>query len=264
MRGQNFVETLTFSGDFYKMKTRIAALAIAGFLASSGTTFADEWSANFGASNNYIWRGLTQSINEGAISGGIDYASDSGFYLGTWASNVSYDADDAYSYEHDMYFGFSGEASGFSYDIGYLYYNYDENAGYDFGEIYGSIAVGNLSLGLSLLTNAEPDEGPGEDFGFAKASYTSLDYVIPLASGAEIGLHAGFHEGDFMYSFNGATDDYWDFNVSIAKDGFSAMITTTTLGDDDNGDGVEDYASMPARDNDEMKFVVGYSMDFEL
>jgi hypothetical protein len=42
------------------------------------------------------------------------------------------------------------------------------------------------------------------------------------------------------------------------------MITTTTLGDDDNGDGVEDYASMSARDNDEMKFVVGYSMDFEL
>ena len=27
-----------------------------------------------------------------------------------------------------------------------------------------------------------------------------------------------------MYSFNGATDDWWDFNISIAKDGFSAMV----------------------------------------
>ena len=67
-----------------------------------------------------------------------------------------------------------------------------------------------------------------------------------------------------MYSFNGATDDYWDYNISIAKDGFFAMVSMTTLGDDDDSDGVEDYASMPARDNDEVKFVVEWSADFEL
>jgi hypothetical protein len=38
----------------------------------------------------------------------------------------------------------------------------------------------------------------------------------------------------------------------------------TSLGDDDDGDGFEDYASMPARDNDEIKFVVSYGIDFEL
>ena len=32
-----------------------------------------------------------------------------------------------------------------------------------------------------------------------------------------------------MYSFNGATDDYWDYNISIAKDGFFAMVDMTTL-----------------------------------
>ena len=161
-----------------------------------------------------------------------------------------------------MYFGYA-EKLRFSYDIGYLYYNYDANAGYDFGEVYGSVSVGNFTAKLSLLSNAEPDEGPGEDFGFAQASYTSR---LRDSAGkcAEIGLHAGFHEGDFMYSFNGATDDYWDFNISIAKDGFSAMISTTTLGDDDDGDGIEDYASMAARDNDSVKFVVGYALDFEL
>ncbi len=246
------------------MKTRIASLVAAGLLMSTSAVQAQEWSANFTATNNYIWRGLTQSINEGAIQGGVDYVADSGFYVGTWASNVSYESDDVYSYEHDIYFGIAGETDTFSWDVGYLYYNYDSNAGFDFGEVYGSIGVGNFSAQLSLLANAEPDEGPGEDFGFAQASYLSLDYVIPLDSGAEIGLHAGFHEGDFMYAFNGATDDYWDFNISIAKDGFFAMVTTTTLGDDDDGDGIEDFASMGARDNDEVKFVVGYGMDFEL
>ena len=220
------------------MKTRIASLVAAGLLMSTSAVQAQEWTANFAATNNYIWRGLTQSINEGAISGGIDYAAESGFYVGTWASNVSYESDDVYSYEHDIYFGYAGEAGNISYDIGYLYYNYDSNAGFDFGEIYGSIGYENFSATLSLLANAEPDEGPGEDFGFAQASYLSLDYTIPLES--------------------------WDFNISVAKDGFSAMVTTTTLGDDDNGDGIEDFASMGARDNDEVKFVVGYAMDFEL
>ena len=246
------------------MKIPLVTLAAAGLLMSASAVSAQELTANFGATNNYIWRGLTQSINEAAISGGIDYAAESGFYVGTWASNVSYDSDDVYSYEHDMYFGFAGETDTFSWDIGYLYYNYDSNAGFDFGEVYGSIGIGNFSATLSLLANAEPDEGPGQDFGFAEASYWSLDYTIPLDSGVEVGLHAGFHEGDFMYAFNGATDDYWDFNISVAKDGFSAMITTTTLGDDDDGDGIEDYASQGARDNDEVKFVVGYAMDFEL
>jgi uncharacterized protein (TIGR02001 family) len=246
------------------MKTRIASLVAAGLLLSTSAVQAQEWTANFTATNNYIWRGLTQTINEGAIQGGIDYASESGFYIGTWASNVSYDSDDVYSYEHDIYFGLAGETDSFSWDVGYLYYNYDSNAGYDFSEVYGSLGIGNFSATLSLLVHAEPDEGPTEDFGFAKASYWSFDYAIPLESGAEIGLHAGFHEGDFMYSFNGATDDYWDFNISIAKDGFYGMITTTTLGDDDNGDGIEDYASMGPRDNDNVKFVIGYGLDFEL
>ncbi|MGA0805261.1 MAG: TorF family putative porin [Pseudohongiellaceae bacterium] len=246
------------------MKKVFSASALCAAMLLASAPSQAELTGNVSVTNNYLWRGLTQSINEAAIQGGLDYASESGFYAGTWVSNVSYDSDDVYSYEHDMYFGFAGEASGVGYDIGYLYYNYDENAGFDFAEVYGSLGVGNFSATLSLLTYAEPDEAPGQDFGFAQATYTSLDYIIPLASGAEIGLHAGYHEGDFANAFNGITDGYMDFNISIAKDGFTFIISDTTLGDDDDGDGIEDYASMGARDNDEMKFVVSYGVDFNL
>ncbi|PCJ41133.1 MAG: hypothetical protein COA71_08785 [SAR86 cluster bacterium] len=239
-----------------------SAIAIAALAASIPSQA--EVTANAGISNNYIWRGLTQTINEAVVSGGLDYAHESGFYAGTWTANVSYDSDDAYSYEHDVYFGFGGEAGDISYDIGYLYYNYDSNAGFDFGEVYGSIGFGNLSLGLSLLANAEPDEAPGQDFGFAEATYISADYVIPMESGAEIGLHIGHHEGDFAEAFNGVTDGYLDYNVSVSKDGFSFMVTSTNLGNDDNNDGITDYASMAPRDNDNVKFVVSYSLDFAL
>ncbi|MEX0965312.1 MAG: TorF family putative porin [Pseudohongiellaceae bacterium] len=236
------------------MNSRILSLAAAGFLLSAGTVQADEWTANFAASNNYIWRGLTQSVNEAAISGGIDFSADSGFYVGTWASNVSYAADDVFSYEHDLYGGFAGEAGGISYDIGYLYYNYDAEAEFDFGEIYGSIGIGAFTIGMNILANTEADEAPGQDFGFGEATYTYIDYATEIGDAIELGFHIGHHEGDFSEAFNGVPGDYTDYNVSLSKNGFSFMITSTDL-DDAGADNL---------DNDEIKFVVGYSMDFEL
>lgn len=245
------------------LTTAVSALA----LTASATSFADvEGSAAI--TNNYIWRGLTQSINEAAFQGGLKVSGESGLYAGTWVSNVSYDSDDAYSYEHDVYFGFGGETDGFTYDVGYLYYNYDENAGFDFGEAYATLGFGNFSVSWYTLINAEPDgndfPGTGWDFDAFGTNYFAGNLAIPMASGATVGLHLGFHDGDFAEAFNGVTDSYFDYNVSIAKDGFMFMVTGTNLGSDDDGDGIEDYASMSARDNDEIKFVASYSLAFEL
>ena len=246
-----------------KFNKTLVILAVVGSCLSSQAVLADSLSANVSVANNYIWRGLTQTTNEPAVSGGIDYASDSGFYAGTWASNVQYAADDVYSYEHDVYFGYAGEAGDISYDVGYLYYNYDDVAEYDFGEIYGTIGYGGFSVSLYVLANTEADEKLydedsmviGElDFDFGSTTYISLDYGFALESGTEIGLHVGSHQGDFSESFNGVPGDYRDFNVSIAKDGFAFMISTTDL--DDSG--------ADATDNDSIKYTVSYSVDFEL
>ncbi len=235
------------------MKIRILTFAAVAMLFT-GTAQAQDLSANFAASNNYIWRGLTQSVNEGAISGGIDLTTDSGFYVGTWASNVSYAADDVFSYEHDVYAGFSGEAGSIAYDIGYLYYNYDDEAEFDFSEVYGSISIGGFTLGANILADTEASEGVGQDFGFGEATYIYADYAMEVGNGLELGFHVGRHEGDFNEAFNGVPGDYVDYNVSLSKDGFSFMITDTDLDD----------AGPDNLDNDEIKFVVGYSMDFEL
>ena len=235
-------------------KTLLAVAVSSAALLASAPSYA-ELSANVSVTNNYIWRGLTQTTNDAAVQGGIDYADESGFYAGTWVSNVNYGADDPYSYEHDLYFGFSGESSGFSYDVGYLYYNYDDAAGFDFGEVYGTIGYEGFSASLYVLANTEADEGEGQDFGFGQATYVSLDYAMPVANGAELGLHVGYHQGDFAEAFNGVPDGYADWKISLAKDGFSFAITGTDL-DDVGGD--DPY------DNDAIKFVVAYGVDFEL
>ena len=237
-----------------KFNKTLVTLAVVGSCLTSTAALADSVSANVSVTNNYIWRGLTQTMNEAAVQGGIDYASDSGFYAGTWASNVKYGADDVYSYEHDIYFGYAGEAGDISYDVGYLYYNYDTEAGYDFGEIYGTVGYGNFRATLYVLANAEPDEGPGEDFGFGSTTYLSLDYAYALESGTEVGVHLGSHQGDFSESFNGVPGDYMDYALTLSKDGFGFMISGTDL--DDSGP--------DAYDNDSVKFTVSYGVDFEL
>lgn len=224
-------------------------------LATAVTVHAESnFSANAGVTNNYIWRGLTQSENVAAVSGGIDYASPSGWYAGTWASNVSYAPGDVFSYEHDLYFGFSGESGALSYDVGYLYYNYDEEAEFDFGEVYGSISYGGFSASLNILANTEADEGPEQDFGFGQALYLGLDYATEVGDGVELGFHVGYHDGDFNEAFNGVPDSYIDYNVTLSKNGFSFMVSTTDLDD----------AGPEGLDNDSVKFVVGYSVDVEL
>lgn len=232
----------------------IAGLGLAASLFAAGLARADDWSANAAVNNNYIWRGLTQTINEAAVSGGIDYSSDTGVYVGTWVSNVSYAPGDPFSYEHDIYAGYAGEYGAFSYDVGYLYYNYDDEAEFDFGEIYGSISYGGFSLQINLLTNTEADEPEGVNFGFFDSQYISANYGFEVGSGVEIGLHAGWHNGDFNEAFNGVPRDYFDFNVSASKAGFTFLVSTTDL-PDGGPDGL---------DNDSVKFVIGYSYELSL
>jgi uncharacterized protein (TIGR02001 family) len=236
-----------------RIKQISAAVAVAG-LMSAAPTYA-EWSANAAVTNNYIWRGLTQTENEAAVQGGIDYASESGFYAGTWVSNVNYGAGDAYSYEHDLYFGYAFDTGDISWDFGYLYYNYDKEAEFDFGEVYGSVGFGGFGLTAYVLANTEADEAPGQDFGFGQAYYVSADYGFEIGNGVELGLHVGYHDGDFAEAFNGNAEGYYDYNISVSKGGFSFMVSDTN---------VKGGAAEVPYDNDQVKFVVSYAVDVEL
>src|SRR5690349_14450604 len=46
--------------------------------------------ANVGLFSEYIFRGISQTGGKPAVQGGFDYAHSSGFYAGTWASNISW------------------------------------------------------------------------------------------------------------------------------------------------------------------------------
>ena len=93
---------------------------------------APDWTltANVGLFSEYIFRGIAQTAGKPAVQGGFDLGHASGFYVGTWASNISWLEDfGAYnrsSLEWDFYGGFKhaiGDSDWF-YDVGGYYYAY--------------------------------------------------------------------------------------------------------------------------------------------
>lgn len=95
-----------------------AALALSAL--STPLAVQAETSASMSFANMYLWRGQNISPNGAQIAGSLDYSHESGAYAGIWTSS-----EDA-GHETDLYFGFGGEASGFTYDISYWWYLYPE------------------------------------------------------------------------------------------------------------------------------------------
>ena len=104
----------------------VLALSLAGIASAQTPAAAPEppapdwtFSSNVGLFSEYIFRGIAQTAGKPAVQGGFDLAHSSGFYAGTWASNVSWLEDfNAYnrsSVEWDFYAGFkhaSGDSDG--------------------------------------------------------------------------------------------------------------------------------------------------------
>ena len=153
---------------------------------------AAEFESNVALSSDYIWRGMTQTAEEPAISGGFDIAGESGLYFGTWASNVEF--GDGAALELDWYAGYANELdNGFSYDIGYLAYTYPGEDSLDFEEIYVGFGYSYFGYTFSSGQDSAPDNseisvalgetGLGLTYGDYDeyGEYTIISYDLPVA-----------------------------------------------------------------------------------
>ena len=143
-------------------KSLVAASVLAATLAS-GAAMA-EVSMNIGATSNYIWRGVTQTNDEAAISGGLDYSHDSGFYAGAWASSLgnadagqgAAGASSPAGTEFDYYAGFGGSFGDFGYDVNVAAITYPQLKDWDFTEVGVSGSYSFFTLGLNRTISGTP------------------------------------------------------------------------------------------------------------
>ena len=135
-------------------------------------------SANVAVTSDYVFRGVSQTQENPALSAGVDL-SRKGFYAGGWASNV--DFGDETEAEVDLYAGYRPEVAGYALDfgvIGYLYPSQSGGADYDYVELKAaaSRAVGPAILGAAVYYS--PDFfGASED----EATYAEVNGALSPA-----------------------------------------------------------------------------------
>ena len=169
---------------------------------------------NFGLFSDYRFRGMSQTDKKPAAQGGFDYAHKSGFYLGTWTSNVTTWANaGGNGQELDIYGGFKGSLPmNVNFDIGYLAYVYPGNTAtisQGTKEVYVGVSYGPLTYKVSRTT--------GNWFGFCANSsgslYHDLSASIPISDKVSLGAHAGLQD------IKCATDyDFQDYKLGITYD----------------------------------------------
>ena len=164
---------------------------------------AAEIESNFALTNDYIWRGMTQTDEGVAYSGGVDVSGDNGAYAGIWGSKVDFGPDDDADMEIDAYFGYTDEsARGISFDVGYISYNYPGEADLDFEEIYVGLGYKWVGLTISEGIDKAPsnvewsvsfgDSGVGVTYGdydgVGKYTLVSYDFPQQIANRVSIGI----------------------------------------------------------------------------
>jgi uncharacterized protein (TIGR02001 family) len=204
------------------MNTKNALIIIAILFGAITSAWADDaiegLTANLGATSNYLWRGLEQTNGDAAISGGVDFETNSGLYVGTWLSNASWQP--GMTHELDLYGGYKGQFNKLSYDVGYIYYAYpDSDVDADFSEVFVSASYGVFTLAYSTLASAT-------GASFADDSYLSVDADFDLGKAFALNLHIGTGFDEFY-----AGESFIEYGVSMNKSGFTFGVSKNDLPD---------------------------------
>ncbi|MGD2076651.1 MAG: TorF family putative porin [Gammaproteobacteria bacterium] len=236
-------------------------LLASALLAATGAAQA-EVSANLGVASNYYFRGVSQTGDAAAVSGGLDYNHDSGFYLGTWASNIDFGDDSKADMEIDFYTGFGGDigASGFTYDLSGWYYWYpgaggDEQGGdLDYAEASGSLGWQWITGTVAYTFWGENDD----DVTFTEDDvYYNLTADLPMEmAGFSPSVFIGYYDFDCDGNDACGNASYTHWGLGISKDAgeFGAFSVTYEQTDGGEGDAVAT--------DENPNFWIGWAKDF--
>ena len=194
------------------------------------------FTANVSLTNNYIFRGLTQTWDKAALQGGADYAHAAGWYAGVWGSTVSGNEYPGGSgLELDYYGGYNGK---FTEDFGWtagLYGYYYPGANYNkaaapgadqtFDNLEWNVGVSYKWLSVKLSSSLTDYFGANAKTGYTSGSkgstYFDATATIPLTDDLALALHYG--RTDVKANLNGPTvggsrnPDYSDYKLALTK-----------------------------------------------
>ncbi|MCB5423663.1 hypothetical protein H0274_00210 [Altererythrobacter sp. CC-YST694] len=222
-------------------KHRFLGAAVAAATALPGTAYAQDegetasgaWEvdAAIAALTDYRFRGVSLSGKDPEITAEVTVSHESGFYAGTWLSNVDL-GDGADDLEADLFVGFATDLGGASIDIGATYYLYPSDGDFNYVEFAGSIGT---SIGPATVTVGVAYAPSQDALGNVDNTYVYISGEVPIG-GTPLTLH-----GTFGYEDGGFADNKKDWLVGASFDmgaGFTATLdyvdtahSFTSLGD---------------------------------
>lgn len=213
----------------------LLSIALAGV---SVAAVAEDWtgSANVAFTSDYMFRGISQTDDMPAVQGGFDVNHASGFYIGTWASNVQFHTGE--SAEFDLYGGYANSFSnGLGYNLGVLGYFYpgadDAGAEHDYQEYKAGLSYTFEDVSMSPALGATVYYSPEYWGEIGNATYYDLSLGLTLMDNLGMKLHWGLQDLD---EDQAGVDSYQDwkvgFNTTLAGVGFDLSY----VGVDDDGE----------------------------
>jgi uncharacterized protein (TIGR02001 family) len=207
------------------MKTKLLTAGLIGALSLAGTAapaFADgeeaaasPWSATLAVTSDYRFRGQSQSDNNAAVSGSIDFASESGFFAGVWASTIDFNDFNDTSVEVDLYAGITTaltESTEFTIKV--VYYAYPDqdnfNPDYDYVELLASVSHDFGGASVAAEVAYSPDYFA--QTGSAVALTGTLE--VPLAEWLSASGHLGYQSIDDNGAYG--TPDYAFYDIGLS------------------------------------------------
>jgi uncharacterized protein (TIGR02001 family) len=195
-------------------------------------------SGSVALASDYRFRGVSQTNKEMTVQGGVTVSHDSGFYVGTWAANLSgWGTFGGANMELDLIGGYKADLGGATLDVGVTWYMYPGGADKtDFAEPYiklsGTAGPATLLAGVAYAPKQEALGrwyNSGADAAAGVYNNTSArDDNLYLWGDAAIGIkgtpftakaHIGYSDGNPGLGPNATsvapTGSYWDWSAGV-------------------------------------------------
>ena len=219
------------------MKTMMTKLGVVlAAICLSTIAQAVPFTGNMSATNNYVWRGVTQSNDQAAIQGGLDYDFGNGLAIGTWASNIDFGGANGKGTELDLYGSYNFKLNkDAGLGLGLINYRYPTQSGLDFTEVFAKFTFDKFVAGLYYTVDKS---GPSSN---TNDVYLTAGYTFEFSKDKALAITVG------NYNFD-AGGDYNHLRVAFSKGEFTAAVDKNDL-DGTAGD---------------PRFTVMYTKSFEL
>ncbi|MDI3324551.1 TorF family putative porin [Pontibacterium granulatum] len=212
---------------------KLTWLAPAALLAASVSAQAAEVSGSVTMTNDYRFRGVSQTSGDPAVQASIDAGFDNGVYAGIWGSNVNFGDSDNANLEVDYYAGKYGDLTeniGYDATLYYFqYHGYTDGTDIDFFELDLRLSYKDFT---ALYAYAPDYINSDQDY-----HYVALDYSTGITDVVNLDLHAGYTFGEYYEDLDA---EYTDYSIGISGSAAGLDLSVAYLFNDVNGSKTDD------------------------